>query len=74
MKVSVNAPMRGEQITELLCNHSAPGVSFKYLGKTGMRYNFEVAGLEKEAAVALAKKLIRATDYGKVLYFSVDAD
>lgn len=74
MKISVNTPMKGEQITELLTGYTEDGAAFKFLGKSGMRYDFEASGLEKDDAVSLVKKLIRDTDYGKVLYFSVSAE
>lgn len=73
MKISVNTPMKGTQITELIVGYTENDVSFKFLGKFGMRYDFEVTGIEKDAAVDLCKKIIRSTDYGKVLYFSVVA-
>lgn len=74
MKISVNVPMKGEQITELLTSYKENDVAFQFLGKFGLRYDFEVSGIEKDAAIDLVKKIIRSTDYGKVLYFSVSAE
>jgi hypothetical protein len=74
MKISIDAPMKGEQIKELICGYTENGVSFEFQNKVGIRYIFEADGIEKDAAIDLCKKMIRGTDYGKVLYFSVTAD
>ncbi|MDR0381893.1 MAG: hypothetical protein LBH86_07895 [Oscillospiraceae bacterium] len=63
--------MKGKEITDILTNYTQDGVSFVFLHRSGLNYTFEVEGLEGEAAVTLVKELIRATEYGKVLYFSV---
>ncbi|MDR0671574.1 MAG: hypothetical protein LBF64_04600 [Oscillospiraceae bacterium] len=66
--------MKGKEITEILTNYVRGGVSFTFLRRSGLHYTFEVEGLEGEAAVTLAKECIRATEFGKVLYFSVAVD
>jgi hypothetical protein len=66
--------MKGKEITEILTNYAQDGVSFAFLQRSGLHYTFEVKGLESEAAETLAKRLIQATEFGKVLYFSVAAD
>jgi hypothetical protein len=63
--------MKAEEIKELLTAYTEAGVSFKFIKKTGLKMEFETAGIEGQAAIDLVKKLIRSTDYGKVLYFSV---
>ncbi len=74
MKLTVNTPLKGKEITALLEEYKEGEVSFKFLAKTGLQYAFDVSGIEKDAACDLAKKLIKETEYGKVLYFSVSAE
>ena len=74
MLLSVNTPMKGKDITELLEAYNENGVSFKFLKKTGLRHDFEVNGIDKDEAISLVKKIIRATPYGSALYFSVTAE
>jgi hypothetical protein len=65
--------MKGKEITEILASYAQDGVSFTFLQRSGLHYTFEVEGIEGEEAVGLAKRLIQATEFGKVLYFSVAA-
>ena len=74
MIITVSTPLKGKEIIELLSDYNENGISFKYISNKGIRYDFEVDGLEKDAAISLVKEIIRATQFGKVLYFSVLAE
>lgn len=72
MKISISAPLKSDEIIDLLNNYSDGGVRFVFLGRTGpLKLEFEVTGIGVDAACALAKDLIKNTSFGKVLYFSV---
>lgn len=73
MKLIVNSPMMGEKISSLLCDYHENGVKFEFIKKTGMKLEFGVTGTDAQSAADLAKALIRGTEFGKVLYFSVEA-
>lgn len=73
MKLTVNTAMKGVEIREILENYNQDGISFKFVQKIGLKHEFEAEGVEGEDAVALVKSLVRATDFGKGLYFSVAA-
>ena len=47
------------------------GVSFKYEGKTGIKLAFHVNTEDLDKACAIAKKTIKATPIGSVMYFQV---
>ena len=71
MKILINTPMMGDKITELLTGYKENGVAFQFIQKTGMKMEFEVSGIEGQPAVDLVKGIIKSTEFGKVLYFSV---
>lgn len=72
MKIVINAPMARDKIVNLLSGYKVNGVEFKFIKSQGIKLEFEVINMDGQSAVTLAKNLIRETDYGKVLYFSVD--
>jgi hypothetical protein len=71
MKLFVSTALKAEDIKELLGSYKEDGVSYSFVKKAGLKMEFEVSGIEGQAAVDLTKKIIRSTDYGKVLFFSV---
>ena len=71
MKIYVSSALKKDDIIALLTGYRENGVSFAFVKKTGMKMEFEAAGTEGAAAVDLVKRLIRNTDYGPALYFSV---
>lgn len=73
MRILINAPMARDKIIALLCEYNENGVQFGLIKSEGIRLEFEASNIEGDAAVGLVKKLIRETDFGKVLYFSVNA-
>jgi len=74
MIITVNAAMKGSDITQLLEAYEENGLTFKFIKKTGLKHEFEHNGSDKDEAVSLVKKLIRSTDYGSGLFFSVSAE
>ena len=72
MKIAINAPLKSDDIINLLNNYSDNGVRFVFTKKAGLKIEFEVTGISGEAAGSLVKTLIKETFFGKALYFSVD--
>jgi len=73
MDVIVKSPLMQDKIIDTLSTGTFHGLSFSYAGKTGMEMTFNVTGegAETEDVVAVAKSAIKATAYGKGLFFSV---
>jgi hypothetical protein len=71
MKLFVSTALKAADIKTLLENYREDGVSYGFVKKNGLKMEFEVSGIEGQAAVDLTKKIIRTTEYGKVLFFSV---
>jgi len=62
-----------DKIIETLCANDFDGVSFSFIEKKGMELTFSAACADAENTdvVAIVKKAIKATSYGKGLFFSV---
>lgn len=73
MKILINTPMKSDEIIKMLSDHKENNVEFKFIKKTGMKLEFEASNIEGQAAVSLVKTLIKNTEFGKVLYFTVEA-
>lgn len=67
----VNSPLKTDMICDALDGYNKDGVTMKLLSRKGMELRFEVTGATGFDAVALAKAIIRATEYGEALYFGV---
>jgi len=72
MKIAINAPLKSDDIINLLNNYSENGVGFTFIKKAGLRLEFDVIGVGGEAACSLVKSLIKNSSFGKVLYFTVN--
>lgn len=72
MRIAINAPMKGQDIIDLLGGHNENGVCIMFIKKTGLRFEFEIVGIEESAVCGFVRELIRSTDFGRVLYFTVD--
>jgi hypothetical protein len=72
MKIIINAPIMNDKIINLLSEYKENGVEFNFIKKTGIKLEFEVSNIDGQSASSLAKSLIRESDFGKVLYFSVE--
>ena len=73
MDIIVKSPLMQDKIIDTLSSGTFHGLNFSYAGKTGMELTFHVTGegVETEDAVAVAKSAIKATAFGKGLFFSV---
>jgi hypothetical protein len=71
MRLFVSTALKAEDIRNLLEGYKEGGVSYSFIKKTGLKMEFEVSGVEGQNAVDLTKKIIRSTEYGRVLFFSV---
>lgn len=73
MKLFVSTPMANDKIISLLSEYKENNVEFKFNKKTGIKLEFDVSNaIDGPSVSSLVKTLIRNTDYGKVLYFSVE--
>ncbi len=73
MRLFVNTPMASDMIIKLLTDYKDNDVEFKFIKKTGIKLEFEVNNLDGPSACNLTKTLIKNTEIGNVLYFSVEA-
>ncbi len=65
--------MASDMIIDLLTGYKENNVEFKFIQKTGIKMEFEASNIDAASACSLARELIKSTDAGKVLYFSVEA-
>jgi len=65
--------MKGDEIRTLLDGYAQDGGKFSFAEKRGINLVFEVEGMDAETACSAAKQAVKATDWGKVLYFTVQA-
>lgn len=73
MKIFINSPLMSDKIIALLNGYKENGIEFRFVKKLGIKLEFEVSGIEPQEACTLAKNLIKNTEFGKVLYFNVEA-
>ncbi|MDF2654882.1 MAG: hypothetical protein K0R19_1356 [Bacillota bacterium] len=73
MRLIVNAPMASDMIINLLTEYQENDIEFRFIKKTGLKIEFEASNIEGPAACSLVNTLIKSTDTGKVLYFTVEA-
>lgn len=69
--ITISCPMKQEFIIELLDGKTVGGITYKFEGKTGINMKFSFDSNDKEAAIKAAKKTIKATEVGSVLYFQI---
>ena len=69
--ITISSPMKQEFIIELLDGKTINKVSFKYEGKAGINLNFSHDCVDKDLAIQAAKRAIKATEVGSVLYFQI---
>ena len=74
MNVVIRTPLMQDKIKELLDGGVFEGVVFSFVEKKGIDLIFSVSGDNAETmdVVAIAKKAIKSTEYGRGIYFSVD--
>lgn len=71
MKIIIQTPLKNEEIKALLQEQEHEGISYTFIGKKGIGMEFECKGDKEPSAAAVAKQIIKSTDWGKVLYFTV---
>lgn len=69
--ITVSCPIKQDYIISLLDGKEIDGIQFKFLGKKGIDLQFEISPNDREFAVSVAKKTIKSTEIGSVLYFRV---
>lgn len=72
--ILLNAPIQQDKIIDTLTHYSEDGVSYTFVKKAGMKLYFETTADNEEEAAQLAKKIIKSTDYGSVLYFQATVE
>lgn len=69
--IIISSPIKQDFIIELLDGKTFDGITFKYESKTGINLQFNVDTEDTEKAIAIAKREIKATEVGSVLYFQI---
>lgn len=69
--ININCPIKQDYIIELLENSNEEDITFKLIEKHGINMKFSVSTEDLDAAIALAKKIIKRTEVGSVLYFQM---
>lgn len=71
MKIMIQTPLKNKEIQELLDGKELEGITFTFQEKKGMGLVFETGETNPETACSTAKRVIKDTNWGKILYFSV---
>ena len=69
--ITVASAINQDFIIELLDGKTYDDITFKFEGKTGINLKFSVSTEDTDSAIAVAKKTIKSTEVGSVLYFQV---
>lgn len=69
--ICVSCPIKQDFIIELLEKYEGEDCQFKFVEKKGIKMKFSVNIEDKDKAIAAAKRIIKATEIGSVLYFQV---
>lgn len=69
--ITIASAIKQDFIIELLDGKTYNGITFKYESKSGINLKFNVDTEDKDEAIAVAKKTIKSTEIGSVLYFQV---
>jgi len=73
MNIVVRVTLMQDMIKDLLDGGVFDGIVFSFIEKKGIELTFSASGdnIETMDVVALVKKAIKSTEYGKGIYFSV---
>lgn len=71
--IIINSPMKQEFIIETLSSLDGE-IKFELVKKEGIKIYFNVNIDDINEAIDIAKKAIKATEIGKVLYFSIQGE
>lgn len=69
--ITVSCPIKQEFVIEVLDGKTIDGIKYTFEGKSGINLKFSISPENKEEAIAIAKKTIKATEVGSVLYFQI---
>lgn len=58
--ITVSCPIKQDYIISLLDGKEIDGIQFKFLGKKGIDLQFEISPNDREFAVSVAKKRLKA--------------
>lgn len=74
MNIIVKSALMQDKIKDLLDGGVFDGVIFSFVEKKGMDMTFSASGenIDSIDVAAAAKKAIKATEYGKGIFFSVN--
>ena len=69
--ITIASAIKQDFIIELLDGKTYNGITFKFEAKSGINLKFNVDTEDTDEAIAVAKKTIKSTEIGSVLYFQV---
>jgi hypothetical protein len=73
MTLKVSAPLKNDEIKALLTEQKYDDFTLEFVSKTGFNLEFMVTTEKTADEIAGAvKRLIKATSYGSVIYFTVE--
>ncbi|MBC2021342.1 hypothetical protein HCA81_09810 [Listeria booriae] len=72
--IVISSPMKRDFFVETLEKYNENDVTFKKVDEKGIKLYFETTAEDEEAAVRIAKDVMKATDIGAVLYFQVTVE
>lgn len=69
--IHINCGLNQEFIIDLLEKSEEEGITYKYQGKKGISLSFEVNTEDVDKAIDVAKRAIKSTQIGSVMYFQI---
>ncbi|WP_416327335.1 hypothetical protein [[Eubacterium] hominis] len=70
-KFYISCGLNQEFLIDLLEKTNVDGITYKYEGKTGIKLCFATNAEDLANAMAIAKKTIKDTQIGSVMYFQI---
>lgn len=69
--IFVQSPLKRDYIKELLVKEAHEGITFTFVEEKGMKLYFSVDTADLEKAASVAKGVVKKSEYGAALYFTV---
>lgn len=69
--IYISCGLNQDFVIDLLEQSKEEGITYKYEGKKGITLSFSVDTDDLDNAMAVAKRVIKATPIGSVMYFQV---
>lgn len=69
--ITISSAIKQDFIIELLDGKTYNDITYKYEGKSGINLRFSVNTEAIDKAISVAKKEIKATEIGSILYFQI---